>query len=88
MKSKGPRRRKRMAPSVESLFHAALALSPESRATLAEKLLESLGEKNRVEIEAAWAAEAESRLRAYEEGTIEAIPGGEVFPSLQPGMRP
>lgn len=73
-----------MAPSIEALFHAALALSPESRAALAEKLLESLGEEDRAEIEAAWAAEAENRFRAFEEGRIEAIPGEEVFPSTQP----
>jgi putative addiction module component (TIGR02574 family) len=77
-----------MLPSVESILDAALALPPENRAALAEKLLESLGEKDRAAIETAWAAEAESRLSAYEQGTIKAIPGREVLSPIRPGMQP
>jgi putative addiction module component (TIGR02574 family) len=77
-----------MSPSEEALLDAALALAPENRAALAEKLLESLAEETRAEIEAAWAEEAESRLSAYEQGAIRAIPGGEVVPPLPPAIKP
>jgi putative addiction module component (TIGR02574 family) len=49
---------------------AALALSPEQRAELAAELLASLDGEPDQEVEAAWAAEIESRVRRVrDEGT-------------------
>ncbi|HEV3119990.1 MAG TPA: addiction module protein [Gemmataceae bacterium] len=58
-----------MTQDLEAILHTALSLPAEKRAALAEKLLDSLDE-NRAEIEAAWADEAESRIRAFEQGAL------------------
>jgi putative addiction module component (TIGR02574 family) len=76
-----------MTQDLEAILHTALSLPPEKRAALAEKLLDSLDE-NRAEIEAAWADEAESRIRAFEQGALKAIPGDEVLGTVQPGKKP
>ena len=57
----------------DAVFDAALSLPDESRAVLAEKLLDSLGDKIPQDIEEAWIKEAERRLQAYREGKIKAI---------------
>ena len=75
-----------MIPGIDAIVNAALALPAENRATLAEKLLESL-EKERAEIDAAWAEEAQRRLQAYEQGLLKAIPGDEVFGSISSGRK-
>jgi putative addiction module component (TIGR02574 family) len=62
-----------MTPGTEAVFHAAMSLPAEDRAVLAEKLLESLEGGDRFEIDAAWAEEAERRIRAYEQGKIKAV---------------
>lgn len=61
---------------------AALALPPEDRALLADKLLESLSEQEQSEIDAAWAEEARQRLEAFDRGEMEAIPAEDVFRDL------
>ena len=71
---------------VEAIFSAALSLPAENRAALAAKLLESL-EEDRADIEAAWVAEAESRLQAYDEGRLKATPIDEVLSSLRSKKR-
>jgi putative addiction module component (TIGR02574 family) len=68
-----------MAEGVDAVFQAALALPAEDRAVLAEKLLESLEGKERAEVDAAWAVEAERRINAYERGLMKAVPAEEVF---------
>jgi hypothetical protein len=52
----------------------ALQLPEGERAMLAERLLESLCRRS-VESEAAWLSEAESRMAAFREGSIEAVDG-------------
>lgn len=71
--------------SKDEIFRAALSLSQEVRAELADRLLESLDEsdQDQEEIDRLWAREAEDRLAAYERGEIAAIPGEEVFASLK-----
>jgi len=66
----------------------ALALPPDSRATLAEKLLGSLTENLRDEIDEAWVEEAEARLESYNMGKVKAIPGQDVIESLQSEQNP
>lgn len=67
----------------DEIFRAALSLSDEERATLADQLLQSLDEEDQAEIDRAWALEAEDRIAAYERGEIQAIPGEEVLASLK-----
>ena len=65
----------------------ALSLPPRSRAKLAEKLLESLDQPGKKEIEGLWAEEAEARIDAFERGEIRAIAGKEVFRKFRPRKR-
>jgi putative addiction module component (TIGR02574 family) len=71
--------------SADAILTAALGLPPENRAVLAEKLLESLENEGDGDIKAAWAEEAERRVRALKEGALKTIPGDEVLRSLQLG---
>ncbi|MBY0523953.1 MAG: addiction module protein [Gemmataceae bacterium] len=73
-----------MTQETDAVLTAALALSPEARATLAEKLLDSLREKTQGEIDAAWAEEAKRRIEAFERGEMEAIPAEVVFDAHPP----
>jgi putative addiction module component (TIGR02574 family) len=73
---------------IEAVFNAALSLPPHNRAALAEKLLDSLGEKEQKEIDEAWTKEAEDRLQAFEEGRITAVPLQEVMRSVRQGNKP
>jgi putative addiction module component (TIGR02574 family) len=71
-----------MNQATETLFQAALALPPENRAALAEKLLDSLTAEDQAAIDAAWVEEAERRLQAFAQGKVKALPGDEVMQSL------
>lgn len=77
-----------MAYSPETIFDEAMSLSPDRRAALAEKLLASLDEKYRAEIDIAWAQEAERRLEALDRGEVQAIPGDDVMRCLEAGNKP
>lgn len=68
-----------------SVFEAALSLPNESRAELAEQLLESLDVDSSPEITQEMIDEAERRLEAYRQGEIQAVPGEEVMKSLLSG---
>ena len=71
-----------MATSNDEILQQLLSLPVETRAALADKLLESLDppdERN----QRLWAEEAERRIAAYERGEIDAIPGEEVFAKLR-----
>ena len=66
----------------EDILEQLLSLPVETRARLAQQLLESLephNERNRQ----LWADEVERRLEAYERGELKAIPGEEVFARLR-----
>jgi putative addiction module component (TIGR02574 family) len=64
--------------STKELLDAAMKLNPEDRFALVESLLETLDHPDKA-IDAIWAEEAEKRLRAYETGTITAIPADEIL---------
>jgi putative addiction module component (TIGR02574 family) len=77
-----------MSGAAKSVMDAALALSPEERAQLAEKLLESLDEDmdeqvDQAQIDAAWAQEAERRMADYRAGKIGSVPAEELFATLR-----
>lgn len=56
----------------ESILKEAMALSPDQKAELIDKLLSSI-DKTYEEIEALWAKEAEERIDAYDKGEMKSI---------------
>ena len=77
-----------MNAEVESVLHVALALPAESRAVVADRLLESLEQPDRAAVADAWAEEAEHRLAEYRAGDLAAIPADEVFRSVSRPAQP
>jgi len=73
----------KMVQTYDEVFGAALALPPGMRAMLAEHLLQSLDGAEQAEIDAAWAAEAERRIEAVEQGQVTPIPGEQVLQALR-----
>lgn len=71
----------------EEIISAALALPPDTRAMLAEHLLESLDVEDQKRIDALWAAEAERRDKEIEDGVVTPIPGEEVMNRLRSRYR-
>src|SRR2546421_10377936 len=72
-----------MLSNFEEILSAALSLSPNERAMLADHLLASLDGPNQKEIDAAWAEEAERRMREIDEGKVETIDGEVVMKELR-----
>ena len=70
-----------MNTDVQSVISSALSLPLPERALVAQKLLESLDED--AEIDAAWVAEAEDRLAAYERGELQEVDYDEVMRELR-----
>ncbi len=68
-----------MAETVEVILTAALALPPDERALVAEALLASLDQEDQAKIDAAWAAEAQRRLAAFDRGEIKGTPAEQVM---------
>ena len=68
--------------TTEEILNQLLSLPVDTRARVAQRLLESLesaDDTNR----RLWDAEIESRLDAYERGELQAIPGDEVLARLR-----
>ena len=72
-----------MVINFEDILRAALSLSPGERAMLADHLLISLDGPNQKQINAAWAKEAERRMREIDEDKVEAIDGELVMQELR-----
>ena len=72
-----------MSTESSRILSAALALPPEERAELAERILDSLGDEPGEERIARWASEAESRLDAIARGELRTRPADEVFDKLR-----
>ena len=64
--------------SGKKVLEQALALRPDERFLIVEGILRSLDEPD-TSLDAIWVEEAEKRLRAYREGTLEGVPMEEVF---------
>ena len=64
--------------STKELLDEAMKLKPEDRLTLVEGLIKSLDEPDR-KLDEIWAEEAERRLRAYRQGSLESVTMEEVF---------
>jgi putative addiction module component (TIGR02574 family) len=73
----------------EEILRAALDLPPETRASLANILLESLltPAPDQAEIDAAWAEEIERRIKEIDEGKVELIPGEQVLAKLRSRLK-
>lgn len=59
-----------MALSVKEIEPELMSLPPAERAMLAEKLLSSFDGSEQGPLDAVWADEAESRIRAFENGHL------------------
>jgi putative addiction module component len=68
-----------MLPTVEQLVEQAMALPSESRARLADLLVESLEGDDLGRIEQLWIAEAKRRRDEVREGTVDTIEGDEAL---------
>ena len=71
----------------DKLLRAALSLSPEARAQLADQLLASLDGENQKDIDAAWGEEAERRIQEIKEGKVETIDGELVMKELRSRLK-
>jgi len=67
-----------MTRPVEELLEQASELTPNDRAELAGRLLESIEEPPDADVEEAWAAEIERRMADYRAGRVTTIPWSEV----------
>ena len=74
-----------MSVDVQVILNQALTLPADSRAAIAARLLESLDDEEQQENNEAWAKEAETRLDAYDQGLMSAIPGKKVIEGLPLG---
>ena len=63
----------------EEIFRDAMALPPEARAELTERLVESLAQDVSPEITSEQLAEVRRRIAQVESGEVELIPGDEVL---------
>ena len=72
-----------MASPQQRLLHEAMALPADERARLADQLLDSLDAEVQPEIEAAWVAEIERRIKSIDEGRVKLFPAEDVFRELK-----
>ena len=72
-----------MSQNFDEILSAALALSPGTRAMLADHLLESLNWEDQKKNDAIWAEEAERRMQEIRAGTVETIDGEQVMRDLR-----
>ena len=68
-----------MPMTVDQLAQEALALSTESRALLADKLVESLDTEELGQIDLLWTSEAKRRRDAVRGGRVQTVPGDEAL---------
>lgn len=76
-----------MSENFDEILSANLSLPPDTRAMLAEHLLESLDAEDQKRIDELWAEEAERRDKQIEDGLITPIPGEEVMNRLRARYR-
>jgi putative addiction module component (TIGR02574 family) len=74
-----------VALSIEQIKAEAMQLPPEARADLADWLWVSV--ESRESVQAAWDVEIARRIAEIESGTVELIPGEEVFARIDNKLR-
>ena len=62
-----------MSKNGAQVLEEALALPPDERAEVADRLLSSLDKQHQRKIDQLWAEEAEDRINAYERDEIRAV---------------
>ena len=72
-----------MSANGEQILKQALALSPEDRAEVVDRLLASFQTPPDPLLDELWAREAEDRLDAYDRGELGAVPAEEVFARIE-----
>ena len=76
-----------MGTTVEQLAEQAMALPSESRARLADLLVESLEGDDLGRIEQLWIIEAKRRRDEVRSGTVETVPGEEALRQVRDSVR-
>ncbi len=76
-----------MSTSLEQLAEQALALPVESRARLADLLVESLDSEALTQIDQLWLSEAKRRRDEVRNGKVETIPGEEALKCVRESLR-
>ena len=80
-----------MLPEFDQLVTAALALSPDERGKLAERLLASLEDEEDLEdsgsVERAWIDEVKRRQERFRRGEIREVPADEALARVRAGLR-
>jgi putative addiction module component (TIGR02574 family) len=72
-----------LTPQVSEVLEKALALSPEDRGLIIDRLIESLDNEPAEEgVEAAWSDEIKRRVEEIQSGKVEMIPGEQVLREL------
>ncbi|WP_199245879.1 addiction module protein [[Phormidium] sp. ETS-05] len=69
--------------SIEELTNEILSLPSQSRALLADKLVESLEFDSDPTIQSAWLAEAKKRLDEVRNGSVQPIPGEDALAQVR-----
>ena len=76
-----------MSPQLKDLERESLKLPFKERAQLAERLLASLDEASKTELERLWLEEAERRYEAYKQGRMTARPAEDVLHDARESLR-
>ena len=76
-----------MATTVEKLVEQAMMLSGESRARLADLLVESLDAEDLGRIDRLWAAEATRRRDEVRAGLVDTVPGEEALRRVRDSLK-
>ncbi|MGZ8847659.1 MAG: addiction module protein [Pyrinomonadaceae bacterium] len=72
-----------MSTSSDQILEGALALPPDDRAKVLERLLASFQTPPDPQLDELWAREAEDRLEAYDQGEMGAVSAEEVFDRIE-----
>ena len=76
-----------MSMTIEQLAEQALTLPGESRARLADLLVESLNADDLTQVDRLWLVEAKRRRDEVRAGNVETIPGDEALRSVRDSLR-
>ena len=68
-----------MKTTIDTIITEILSLSPQARAYLAEKLIESLDSEPQVVLSPAWKEEVRKRCREIDDGTVELCGSDDVL---------
>ncbi len=72
-----------MGIATDKLLEEAILLPADERASLVEKLLQSLNLPTEAEVDRLWVEEAERRVSQIEAGEVEVIPSEQVFAKIR-----